>query len=126
MNQILIPKRLDTRRVERLKQFRAELEKQLKTGQVTGKLIEDILNFDPDFNLPNNLTVNSDLFLSGTKITRLPDGLTVNSNLYLWNTKITRLSDDLICTDTIYLWNTPLSKNLELLAEYKQKYKIIY
>jgi hypothetical protein len=71
------------------------------------------------------LKVGRNLYLDNILIKKLPDNLKVGRNLYLDNTLIERLPDDLKVRGTIYLINTPLSKNKELLNQYKKKFKII-
>src|ERR1017187_2853093 len=96
LHNIFVPTRLDTRDIERAKQLTAQFYKELEsTNQVTGDLLEDLLKFNPKFKIPDNLTVNGDLWLSNTSITSLPDNLTVNGYLNLSNTLITSLPDNL-------------------------------
>ena len=145
-HNIFVPTRLDTRDGERAKQLTAQFYKQLEStpNQVTDELLEDLLKFNPQFKIPNNLTVNGSLDLEDTLITSLPDNLTVNGNLDLSNTlitslpdnltvngyldlsytKITSLPDNLTVKGGLYLSNTPIAKNEELLIKYKKKYKI--
>ena len=60
--------------------------------------------------LPTNLTyVHYDLDLGYTPLESLPDNLTVNGNLYLANTKITELPKNLNVGGGLSLWATPLS-----------------
>ena len=106
-HNIFVPTRLDTRDMERAKQLTAQLYKELEsTNQVTSELLEDLLKFNPQFKIPDNLTVNGSLYLNNTLITSLPDNLTVNNG-------------------DLWLDNTPISKNKELLIKYKKKYRII-
>src|ERR1035437_5307480 len=92
LHNIFVPTRLDTRDMERAKQLTAQLYKELKdNNEVTGDLLSDLLKFNPQFKIPNNLTVNGDLDLGNTPITSLPDNLTVNGDLDLGNTPITSL-----------------------------------
>src|ERR1035437_1711333 len=103
-HNIFVPTRLDTRDIERAKQLTAQLYKELEsTNQVTSELLEDLLKFNPQFKIPNNLTVNGDLYLSYTKITSLPNNLTVNGYLDLENTLITSLPNNLTVKDGLYL-----------------------
>jgi hypothetical protein len=61
--------------------------------------------------LPNNLTtVEGNLDLDNSKITKLPDNLTVMGNLYLSDTSIDSLPYDLTVGGNLSLRNTPLSK----------------
>ena len=70
-HNIFIPTRLDTRDMERAKQLTAQLYKQLKdNNEVTSELLEDLLKFNPQFKIPNNLTVNGDLYLRNTPISK--------------------------------------------------------
>ena len=107
-HNIFVPTRLDTRDIERTKQLTAQYYKQLEStpNEVTGELLEDLLKFNPQFKIPNNLTVNGNLYLSYTKITSLPDNLTVNGNLFLRNTKITSLPNNLIVNGYLDLSKT--------------------
>src|ERR1017187_8732088 len=83
-HNIFVPTRLDTRDMERAKQLTAQLYKEIEsTNQVTGELLADLLKFNPQFKIPDNLTVNGSLYLSNTPITSLPDNLTVKGNLWL-------------------------------------------
>src|ERR1035437_10302592 len=95
-HNIFVPTRLDTRDIERAKQLTAQFYKELKdNNEVTGDLLSDLLKFNSQFKLPNNLTVKGSLWLTNTKITSLPDNLTVNGHLDLSNTSITSLGDNL-------------------------------
>ena len=147
LHNIFVPTRLDTRDMERAKQLTAQFYKQLEStpNEVTGELLADLLKFNPQFKLPDNLTVNGYLYLTGTLITSLPNNLTVKDGLYLNNTPITSLPDNLTVNDDLWLRDTPITslpdnlivkgylrlsytpiaKNKELLDEYKKKYKII-
>ena len=106
-HNIFVPTRLDTRDIERAKQLTAQFYKQLEStpNEVTGELLKDLLKFNLQFKIPNNLIVNGNLDLSNTLITSLPNNLIVNDSLWL--------------TDTL------IAKNKELLDEYKKKYKIV-
>jgi hypothetical protein len=42
------------------------------TNQVTGELLKDLLKFNPQFKIPDNLTVKGSLYLGNTLITSLP------------------------------------------------------
>lgn len=52
--------------------------------------------------LPENLTVGCDLYLSFTEITELPKGLKVGGDLDLRNTPITKLPDNLKVDGNIF------------------------
>src|ERR1035437_5384125 len=111
LHNIFVPTRLDTRDIERAKQLTAQFYKQIEStpNQVTGELLSDLLKFNPQFKIPNNLTVNGNLDLSNTKITSLPDNLTVKGSLYLSNTKITSLPNNLTVNGTLDLRNTKIT-----------------
>ena len=107
-HNIFVPTRLDTRDIERAKQLTAQFYKQLEStpNEVTGELLEDLLKFNPQFKIPNNLTVKGNLYLRNTLITSLPDNLTVNGYLDLRNTPITSLPNNLTVNGNLYLTNT--------------------
>ena len=117
-HNIFVPTRLDTRDMERAKQLTAQLYKELEsTNQVTSELLEDLLKFNPQFKIPDNLTVNGSLYLRNTKITSLPNNLIVNGYLDLSNTPITSLPDNLTVNgwlDLSYTKITSLPDNLIL------------
>src|ERR1039457_2804510 len=104
LHNIFVPTRLDTRDIERAKQLTAQFYKQLEStpNEVTGDLLSDLLKFNPQFKLPDNLTVNGHLDLSNTLITSLPNNLTVNGSLDLINTPITSLPDNLTINRNLY------------------------
>jgi hypothetical protein len=107
--------------------------------------LSDSVNFKE---LPNDLKIGQSLYLANTSIEKLSDSLIkVNGGLYLYNCKnlkslnnlryvdgnldltytlIEKLPDDLIVRYIIYLDNTPLSKNEELLNQYRKKFKIAF
>jgi hypothetical protein len=75
--------------------------------------------------LPDSLKVGDSLYLSNTSIKELPNNLEIGRNLSLNNTLIEKLPDDLKVGRLISFHNTPLSKNEELLNQYKKKFNII-
>ena len=84
LHNIFVPTRLDTRDIERAKQLTAEFYKELEsTKEVTSELLLDLLKFNPQFKLPNNLIINGNLDsnLGYTTITSLPNNLTVEGDL---------------------------------------------
>jgi hypothetical protein len=74
--------------------------------------------------LPNNLKVKGPLRIDSTSIKKLPSGLEVDGLLNIDSTPIKELPDDLKA-NAISLNHTPISKNKELLRQYKNKFKII-
>lgn len=59
--------------------------------------------------LPDNLTVNGDLNVSGTKLKALPNNLTVNGSLTIANTKIAALPPGLKIKGSLDISNTKIS-----------------
>jgi hypothetical protein len=68
------------------------------------------LLLNPDDITENDLTVNGDLDLSNTNITKLPDNLTVQGTLNLAWSKITELPDNLAVEGNLYLYGTNIVK----------------
>ena len=62
--------------------------------------------------LPDNLTVNTDIDLVKTNLTKLPENLTVNGNLNIKGTQISEIPSSLVVTDTLFVHDTPLAKKL--------------
>lgn len=58
--------------------------------------------------LPNNLNVKGDIYLTHTPIKSVPDTLKVGGHFYLDNTKITALPDNLKVGGDLYLTRTPI------------------
>ena len=58
--------------------------------------------------LPDNLTVDGDLFLNFAKITKLPDNLTVGGSLDIRHTNITKLPDNLKINGNLWLQDTKI------------------
>ena len=79
----------------------------------------------PIQSLPDNLYVGRNLDLQGTPIQYLPDNLHVGGSLWLNGTPIQSLPDNLRTGLEIDIINTPLSKNDELVANYRKKYIIV-
>src|ERR1035437_1288307 len=107
LHNIFVPTRLDTRDIERAKQLTAQYYKEIEStpNQVTGELLSDLLKFNPQFKIPNNLIVNDYLYLYNIPITSLPDNLTINGDLYLSDTQITSLPDNLTINGDLNLRN---------------------
>lgn len=61
-------------------------------------------------NLPNNLTVTGDLFLTSTNIKSLPNNLTIGDDLFCSNTLISEIPNNLSINNGLYIRNTPLSE----------------
>ena len=125
---------LTTRRTpeERQKNYQKALEKQKVLVQ---KKIADyaanpkgdleLNGYDFDITLPDNLYVDGDLVLKGTKITKLPKGLKVNASIWLGRTKLKEIPADIeigwalslnLCKDVLQLpdgLNIPSSLYLE-------------
>jgi hypothetical protein len=75
--------------------------------------------------LPDNLYVKAGLNLTETPIQYLPDNLHVGEWLSLRKTQIQSLPNNLRTGLEIDIINTPLSKNDELVANYRKKYRIV-
>ena len=73
----------------------------------------------------DEIVVNGHLDLSETQIQSLPDNLKVGGSLWLNGTPIQSLPDNLRTGLEIDIINTPLSKNDELVANYRKKYIIV-
>lgn len=73
--------------------------------------VDELYLCDMDIkSLPDNLTVDGGLWLSGTGITSLPDNLTVTGNLYLDNcTGITSLPDNLTVGEDLDIHGTSIT-----------------
>jgi len=59
--------------------------------------------------LPDNLTVRGNLFCDNNQLTKLPDNLTVHGNLWCSRNKLTSLPDDLIVNGDVYMMNNNFS-----------------
>ncbi len=73
----------------------------------------------------DEIVVNGGLDLEKTQIQSLPDNLKVGGSLWLNGTPIQSLPDNLRTGLEIDIINTPLSKNDELVANYRKKYIIV-
>ncbi len=62
--------------------------------------------------LPDNLTVNTDLDLINTNLTKLPENLIVNGVLSIESTDISEIPDSLVVTDSLSVENTPVANKL--------------
>ena len=58
--------------------------------------------------LPDNLTINGNLYCYDSQITKLPDNLTVKGDLYCDNNQLTELPDNLIVKGNLWCSNNQL------------------
>ena len=76
-----------------------------------------LLKEDYPHNLPDNIIVEGNLYLSDMDIESLPDNLTVKGNLNLAFNKLTSLPEGLEVEDSMILWGndlTSLPKDLKV------------
>lgn len=105
---VLIPRRHGADRLQRHHQFILSYIQDYKKNNKIGdiKAIATPLMF-----LPDNLTVNGNLEISNTLITKFPKNLTVTFDLWAMGLNITDMpSPDLRVGRNLYLYDTPLSK----------------
>ena len=77
----------------------------------SGKIIKIIKYNLPYSLLPDNLTINGNLYWSDNKLTKLPDNLTINGDLYCSKNQLTKLPDNLTVKGGLYCSHNQLPKN---------------
>ena len=95
------------------KQYRLHKDYYRKMGLIKiGNKV--LLKEDFPHNLPDNLTVEGNLYLPYSNFTSLPEGLEVGGHLHLSKNNLKSLPEDLKVGGNLYLWENNFPKDYKI------------